>query len=303
MSLRAELSRLLLRSLFRSIGKEEPDLAKLRRTNRRLTHWWVRNPPRSTRTVPVDAGGIPAVRVTTPLSRADHNILYLHGGAYIQGSPSLYRDLTWRIADAARAAVLAPDYRLAPEHPFPAAVEDAVGAYRWLVASGADARKLAIMGDSAGGGLVFAMLMRLRDEGDVLPAAAVALSPWADLTLTSDTVRRFAKSDPVLNADEAHHFARWYLGGADPRHPYASPVFGDPRGLPPALIQVGDDEILLGDAETMAMRLREAGCTADLEIWPRMPHVWHMLAGIVPESHQAVERIAGFLQRHWTGPP
>ena len=227
----------------------QPDLARIRRGIERTT-WWVRNPPRTTRGAKVDAGGKPAVRVTTPLSRPDHHILYLHGGAYIYGSPLLYRDLSWRIADAARAVVWMLDYRLAPEHPFPAALDDAACAYRWLLAQGADPRRIAVMGDSAGGGLTFGTLLKLRDEGEPMPAAAAGLSPWTDLTITSASSRLFAKTDPMLNLGDAKHYVAWYLGDADRRNPYASPVFGDPAGLPPSLIQAGDDEMLRDDAVT-----------------------------------------------------
>jgi monoterpene epsilon-lactone hydrolase len=302
MSLRAEMVRLGLRTVFKATGDKEPDLAKIRRGIGRLS-WWVRNPPRTTKAVRVMAGGVPAIQVATPRSRHDRHILYLHGGGFVYGTPSLYRDLIWRVADAAGAVVLVVDYRLAPEHPFPAAMEDAVAAYRWLLAEGADPGGIAIMGDSAGGGLTYSTLLTLRDARDPLPAAAVALSPWADLTLTSASIQRFAKADPMLSIGEARFFAAWYLGGTDPKHPYASPVFGDPAGLPPSLIHVGDDEALLDDAGNMADRLRAAGCTVELEIWPRMPHVWHMFARILPEARDAIERIGIFLQSAWVQGP
>jgi epsilon-lactone hydrolase len=298
MSLRAEIVRTGLHFFLKRKGDEQPDLAKIRRGIERTT-WWVRNPPRTTRGTKVDAGGRTAVRVTTPLSRPDHHILYLHGGAYIYGSPLLYRDLSWRIADAARAVVWMLDYRLAPEHPFPAALDDAACAYRWLLAQGADPRRIAVMGDSAGGGLTFGTLLKLRDDGEPMPAAAAGLSPWTDLTITSASSRLFARTDPMLNLGDAQHYVAWYLGDADRRNPYASPVFGDPAGLPPSLIQVGDDEMLRDDAVTMAERLQAAGVPAELELWPRMPHVWHMLARVVPEGQQAIERIGAFLQQEW----
>jgi monoterpene epsilon-lactone hydrolase len=298
MSLRAELVRAGLYLFFKRKGDDPPDLEKIRRGIGRTT-WLVQNPPRTTRGKKVDMGGRPAVRVTTPRSRSDHHILYLHGGAYIYGSPLLYRDFTWRIADAARAVVWMLDYRLAPEHPFPAALDDAAGAYRWLLAEGADPGRTAVMGDSAGGGLTFATLLKLRDDGAPMPAAAAGLSPWTDLTITSESSRLFAKSDPMLNLSDAKYYVAWYLGHTDRRHPYASPVFGDAAGLPPSLIQAGDDEMLRDDAVTMAERLRAAGVPAELELWPRMPHVWHMLARVVPEGQRAIERIGSFFQQRW----
>lgn len=299
MTIRAELLRLGLR-LFKSSGSE-PDIA----AGRRHMEFYERitpKPPSDTNVVQLSAGGVPAVRVNTPRSRQDRHVLYLHGGSYAYGSPRLYRDFLWRIADATAAQVLCIDYRLAPEHPFPAAVDDAVAAYRFLLADGADPRRTAVMGESAGGGLTFGTLLRLRDEGVPLPAAAAGISPWTDLALTGDTLKTNAKADPMLNAAQAQAFADFYLGGADPRHPYASPLHGDPRGLPPSLIQVGSDEILRADAERLAQKLRQAGCVAELEVWPRMPHAWHVFARVLPEARRAIERIGNFVQAAFAAP-
>src|SRR5215510_16174046 len=151
------------------------------------------------------------------------------------------------------------------------------------------------LGESSGGGLVLAMLLKLRDEGFYLPAAAVALSPWTDLALTGGSLQRNAEADPMLRGTEGARLASYYLAGADPRTPYASPLYGDPTGLPPTLIQVGSDEILLDDAVRMAERMRVAGCRVELEIWPRMPHVWHLFAPAMPEAHRAIARIGEFI--------
>jgi epsilon-lactone hydrolase len=295
MSLRAELLRLGLR-WFKRRAKSAPDVAEVRARLEAVKRF-VPDPPKGTVATRLYAGGVKAVRVATPQSLADRHILYLHGGAYIYGSPSHYRDLIWRIATVASATVLCIDYRLAPEHPFPAALDDAVAAYRWLLAEGAAPRRMAIMGDSAGGGLVLATLLKLRDDGVPLPGAAVALSPWTDLALTGASLTANAAADPMLKAEQAPTLAAHYLGGADPRNPYASPLYGDPTGLPPTLIQVGSDEILRDDAVRMAERMRAAGCRVELEIWPRMPHVWQMFARIVPEAQRAVERIGAFLRK------
>jgi epsilon-lactone hydrolase len=255
MSLRAELLRLGLRWFVkRGTGLD----TRVDATRRRLeaTKRFIPGPPSGTVATRVDAGGVKAVRVATRESLGDRHVLYLHGGAYVCGSPSHYRDFIWRIAAAATARVLCLDYRLAPEHPFPAALDDAVNAYRWLLAEGADPSRIAVMGDSAGGGLVFATLLRLRDEGAALPAAAVALSPWTDLALTGSSLERNARADPVLRTEHSPSLADLYLAGADARNPYASPLYGDPTGLPPTLIQVGSDEILCDDAVRMADKLR-----------------------------------------------
>jgi epsilon-lactone hydrolase len=255
----------------------------------------VPKPPAGTQTLAVDAGGVMADRVSTALSESCRHILFLHGGGFIVGSPALYRHVTWRIASAACARVLCVDYRLAPEHPFPAALDDAITAYRWLLAEGAKAQRIVVMGDSAGGGLALSLLLRLRDEGIPLPAAAVALSPWTDLALTGLSFKLNASADPLISTEQARHFVDYYLAGADPRSPYASPLYGEPAGLPPTIIQVGSDEVLRDDAVRMADRMRAAGCQVELEIWPRMPHVWHLFAPVMPEARQAIERIGAFV--------
>ena len=254
-------------------------------------------------------GGRPALRVRSLASQPARQILFLHGGAYVTGSPALYRHILWRFAVAAEAQVAAIDYRLAPEHPFPAALDDAVAAWQGLLAEGADPRRCAVMGDSAGGGLALALLLRLRDMGAALPGAAVALSPWTDLVMTGKSLQRNAAKDPMENPDDVPYLARCYLGDVpylaacylgegDPRNPYASPLYGDPTGLPPTLIQVGSDEILLDDSVRMAERMKAAGCHVELEIWPRMPHVWHAFAPVMPEAKRAIARIGEFLRRH-----
>jgi acetyl esterase/lipase len=294
MSLRAELLRLGLR-LSKRRAPPVPHIPAVRRRMEEIKRF-VPRPPAGTLVKRLEVGGVPAVEVARPQSLAGRHVLYLHGGAYNCGAPVHYRDFIWRIAAAAAAHVTCIDYRLAPEHPFPAAVDDAVAAWRGLLAAGADPRRSALMGDSAGGGLVFAALLRLRDEGAPLPAAAVTLSPWTDLALTGESFRVNAAADPMLKAEQAPILVGWYLAGADPRHPYASPLYGDPAGLPPSLIQVGSDEILRDDALRMAARLEAAGCRVRLEVWPRMPHVWPLYARVLPEGRRAIARMGEFLR-------
>jgi epsilon-lactone hydrolase len=255
----------------------------------------VPRPARGTETVRVDAGDVSADCIARPASLAGRHVLYLHGGGYRVGSPAIYRHLTWRIADAARARVLIIDYRLAPEHPFPAALDDAFASYRWLLQQ--NGREIIVMGDSAGGGLTLALLMKLRDEGLRLPDAAVAMSPWTDLALTGASLEENAAADPMLNTGDLPGAAAEYLAGADPRNPYASPLYGDPSGLPPVLIQVGGDEILRDDATRMADRLRGANPRSELQVWPLMPHVWQAYAPVLPEARAAVADIGGFVER------
>jgi len=286
--------RLGARWLLKHRGRNDVTIEQMRRraaTVERL----VPKPAAGTGTLALDAGGVRANRVSTRLSESCRDVLFLHGGGFIVGSPALYRHFTWRIASAAHARVLVVDYRLAPEHPFPAALDDAVRAYRWLLADGAKPQRIAVIGDSAGGGLALSLLLRLRDQRIPLPAAAVALSPWTDLALTGPSLKLNASADPLVSPDQARRFVDCYLASADPRSPYASPLYGNPEGLPPTIIQVGSDEVLRDDAVRMADRMRAAGCCVQLEIWPRMPHVWHLFAPVIPEARQAIERIGTFV--------
>jgi monoterpene epsilon-lactone hydrolase len=292
MSLRAEFVRLgaryfLKRSRYGPAQQSRQQLRKMVALTPR--------PPAGTKTLSLDAN-VRADRISVPVSHPDRHVLFLHGGAYRAGAPANYRHFTWRIAAATHASVLAIDYRLAPEHPFPAALDDAVSAYRWLLDGGAAPDKILVMGDSAGGGLTLAALLRLRD--DSLPLPAVALSPWTDLALTGASLKLNARSDPMLNVEHLPMLAQEYLAGADPRLPYISPLYGDLAGLPPILLQVGGDEILRDDAVRMHERLRDAGCQSELEVWPRMPHVWHAFAPVLPEARRAIASIGIFARRH-----
>ena len=292
MSLRAELLRLGTRYYLKRPGGSA-DLATYRRQAAAFARW-TRKPPASAGTVAVEAGGVPADYITDRYEGERH-ILFLHGGGFVVGSPALYRHVTWRLARAARARLLIIDYRLAPRHPFPAALDDALAAYRWLLTNCAEPRSIAVVGDSAGGGLAFALMLRLRAEGTALPAAVAALSPWTDLALGGSSLRQNASADPMVHPAGVRRIAALYLAGADPRHPYASPLHGDLRGLPPTLIQVGSDEVLRDDSVRMAERMRAAGGDVELEIWPRMPHVWHCFVPLIPEAGRGIERIGDFL--------
>lgn len=244
----------------------------------------------------VTAGGVPAEWVVAPGAAEDRVILYLHGGGYCIGSINTHRDLAARLSRSAQAKVLIIDYRLAPEHPFPAAVEDAVAAYRWLLTSGVVPARTVIAGDSAGGGLTVAALVYLRYTGARLPAAGVCLSPWVDLEGIGPSMTSRAAADPIVQRHLLLMMARAYLADADPASPLAAPLYADLSGLPPLLIQVGEAETLLDDATRLAARARAAGVAVTLEIWPEMIHVWQMFAAILPEGQQAIERIGEFIQ-------
>ena len=225
----------------------------------------------------------------------DRVILYLHGGAYNRGSINSHRSLVANIADAAQSRALVIDYRLAPEDPFPAAVEDAMIAYRWLLANNISPDQIVVVGDSAGGGLTLSMLVALRDAGEPLPVAAVCLSPWTDLAITGKSWSTKAKVELILDSKEVPKSAQLYLGNANPHTPLASPLYADLRGLPPLFIQVGTDEIMLSDSIRLAERAKTAGVDVNLEVWEGMFHVWHFAASVLPEGRQAIDRIGKFI--------
>jgi acetyl esterase/lipase len=251
--------------------------------------------PPETKTQPVDAGGVRAEWIWRPESDADRAILYLHGGGYAIGSIATHRYLMQGISRTSGARVLGIDYRLAPENPFPAAVEDAVTAWKWLLAQGLDPKRCAIGGDSAGGGLTLATLVALRDRGIALPGAAVLLSPWTDLAGTGASVKTKAAEDPMVNEAGLKMMAQAYLASADARDPLASPLYAKLSGLPPLLIQVGSAEILLDDATRVTERARAAGVEVVLEPWEDMIHVFQAFP-MLAEAGQAIEKIGSFVR-------
>jgi phosphinothricin tripeptide acetyl hydrolase len=237
-------------------------------------------------------GGRPALDARPPdVAEPGRTILYLHGGGYAIGSPVSHRSLATHLAVAASARVILLDYRLAPEHPFPAAVEDAVAAYRTLLDGGVAPSALAIAGDSAGGGLTVATLLALRDAGLPMPACAVCLSPWADLTQSGATIETKADEDPMVRKIDLDSWADAYLGDHEPKDPLASPVFGDLAGLPPLLVHVGSREVLLDDAQRLVARAREAGVDVTLHVGEELIHVWHQFAGMIPEGTDSVRDV------------
>jgi epsilon-lactone hydrolase len=254
--------------------------------------------PRGTRVEPVMAGGVPAEWIVPPGVETDAVLLYLHGGGYAAGSFVTHRLVAEKVAQAASVRALLPAYRLAPEHHFPAAVDDAVAVYRWLIQEhGADPARVVVAGDSAGGGLTISLAVSARHAGVPLPAALVCVSPWTDLAGTGESMRTKAGIDPCFTPEGLYLQAREYLGDADPTHPLASPLYADLRGLPPLLVQVGEDELLLDDARRLVERARAAGVDAALEVWPGL---WHIFAtqGTFPESREAMRRLGHFLRRH-----
>ena len=253
--------------------------------------------PEGVRYQPLEAAGVSAEWVDADASDATKVLLYLHGGGYVIGSISTHRGLVGRIVQASGIRGLSVDYRLGPEHPFPAAVEDAAAVYRFLLAEGIEPSNIAIGGDSAGGGLTFATLLALKDAGDPLPGAAIALSPWVDLEGLGESMQTKADADPMVTRDGLLMMAGLYLDGADPRHPHAAPLYGDLSGLPPILVQVGTAETLLDDSIRITERARDAGVAIELQQFEDLVHVFQAFAP-VPEALDAIEKLGAFLKRH-----
>jgi acetyl esterase/lipase len=234
-------------------------------------------------------------------AREDKVLLYLHGGAYVIGSPRTHRQLVSHTARAAGVVAVLPDYRLAPEHPFPAAIDDAVAVYNGLLASGFKPEDIIISGDSAGGGLSVATLLQLRHAGLPMPAAAVLLSPFLDVTGSGESATTRADRDPWFDVADLHVVAAYYCPDeSEWQNPLVSPVFANVAGLPPMLIQVGDDEILLSDSTRLAKKLEAEGVEVELEVWPHMWHVFQMFIRKMPESGAAVRKIAAYIQKRFS---
>jgi len=246
----------------------------------------------------VGAGGVPAEWIVAPEAQDGRVMLYLHGGGYAFGSMRTHRVMLAHISRAATARVLGLDYRLAPECPFPAPVEDSIAAYRWLLNNGANPEKIVIGGDSAGGGLMVALLVALRYLGEPMPAAGVGISAWTDMEATGQSFIDNAEVDPSVNRDRILGIAKIYMAGKDLKAPLASPIHADLTGLPPLLLQVGSIETLLDDTNELAKRARAAGVEVEVDVWDDMPHVWHHFAPILPEARQAIQRIGEFMLKH-----
>jgi epsilon-lactone hydrolase len=252
--------------------------------------------PASVRVTPAEVNGIPGEWVKSPDS-AENVVLYLHGGGYFGCSAETHRPITASFA-LHGFRVFAPNYRLAPENPFPAAVDDAAAVYRGLLGEGHSPRRIVVAGDSAGGGLALSLMLVLRAEGAPLPAAAALFSPWTDLAATGDSVRTNARSCAMFNGPAVGPTARLYLGNADSSNPLASPLYADLSGLPPMLIHVGADETLRDDSTRLAEKARAAGVSVELKVWPVVPHVWQLAPHKIPEARQSLQETAEFLRRH-----
>lgn len=257
----------------------------------KIYQWWR---TRGVRIKKVADGGVRGewVEVEHP---APGVILYIHGGGYVACSPATHRPITAALARLSRRRVFSLDYRLATEHRFPSAIDDAVAAYRWLLAQGLAAKRIAIAGDSAGGGLTLALLLRARDAGLPLPASAVCFSAWTDLAGTGASVRENEGRCAMFRPENINEFASVYLRDASALNIYASPLYADMRALPKVLLQVGSTELLLDDSRAVHHKIQEAGGASVLEIYDDVPHCWQMFDGLVPEARVALRSATGFI--------
>ena len=250
---------------------------------------------------PVTAAGVKGERVVPTGAIEGRAMLYLHGGGYVAGSPRSHRPMVARLADKARASAIVADYRMGPEHPCPAAIEDAVAVYRWMLEGGTEPERIVIAGDSAGGGLTLATALALKDQGLPQPAGLLMISPWVDLTQSHATYRTKAEHDPMITEQGLTSSAGAYLGGLDGRDPRASPVFGDLADLAPMLIQVGSEEALLGDSLMLAERAGHARVAVRLEVWPEMIHVWHAFGGQLGAARRAIAVAGAWMDERLSG--
>lgn len=280
-------------------GPPPPSMAEMRAFLDRL---FSEDPlPQGAHVDPVSVDGMPGEWVHGGNADFNHVVMYVHGGAYVRGSLQSHRGLAARLAMASSTRALVFEYRLAPEHPFPAAVEDSLRAYRWLLGQGIRPAHLVLAGDSAGGGLSVSTLLALRDAGEPLPCGAALMSPWTDLAATGESVTTRADADPWLSPERLGPGAAAYLAGANPRNPLASPLYGDLRGLPPLAIHVGNDEVIRDDSTRLAARARAAGVPATLEVWDGMWHVFQAFAGRVSEGRQSIKMLGAFIRERVTG--
>lgn len=293
-SLRSKLLASVMRVTMKKMLGRSGDVDKERASLDKMSGMTASRKPGQSTTV----GGVPGEWQYCEGAEPQRTILYLHGGGYALGGPDSHRDMVGAIADTAQAKALILDYRLGPETPFPGAVDDAVAAYQALLDDGEEAGKIFLAGDSAGGGLTAAALVAIKDKGLPMPAGGVCISPWADLTFSGRSMYTKALDDALLSRETLSWMADLYLAGQDASHPLASPIYADLSGLPPLLIQVGGDEVLLDDSRTLHERAKAAGVDSTLEVWDEMMHVWHLMAKFVPEGKLAMQSIAEFMARH-----
>ncbi|WP_460143187.1 alpha/beta hydrolase [Pseudomonas sp. S3_B08] len=258
-------------------------------------------PPAGVRFEAVDMGGVPATLVTPDELKTDAVLMYIHGGAYIVGRPDGYHGIGGNYAKMLGARVYMPDYRLAPEHQFPAPIDDTLRAYEWLLEQNIAASKIAFAGESAGGAMVVSVMVAAKSKGLPLPAVGSSISPWANLEHTGVSMSNREGLDPLNSKPVLDILARAFLGDTLANHPLASPVFADVTGLPPILVQIGENELMLSDAMRLANHLADNRVRVNLEVWPGMFHAWHFYAGMLAEGQQALESSVRFIEAELIG--
>lgn len=299
-SLRSRLLNIVMRQTMRPPKDKAPSVGRTRAILDKATKRFKRPDFVSVAVDAVttaDAGGsIPLEWVDMPDVNPQHVLLYFHGGGYVAGSPQTHADLTWRLAKAAGMRVCVPDYRLAPEHPCPAQIDDAEAVYNWLLAEGYAPEHIALGGDSAGGGLVISLLQRLRDKAKPMPRAAVVFSPWLDYTGTSDAYGRLADADPYITPDYINFCAQAYAGDAGADMQAVSPLYADMSGFCPMLVHVGELEVLFDDSVVLAHKIRAAGGDVQFKNWPGQAHVFQVMARFLPEARQSIAEVGAYLR-------
>lgn len=292
LSLKTRFWRAALRLMFKN---QNPPIAELR-ANSVKNSKLLGDVPKAIKVETIEADGIQAEWLSPLNANPANAILYFHGGGYVTGSIADHRMMCGLLAEATNTKVLIPEYRLAPEHPFPAAVDDALAVYHWLIKQGFSAGKIILAGDSAGGGLSLATALALKDKSESLPAAILCMSPWADLTLKGASHTTKSKAEVILKTDVLREWSLCYTHETNLSNPLVSPAFGDYHGFPPIFIQVGGDEILLDDSFMVAEKARSAGVDVTLNVWDGMWHVWQALGNMIPENKKTFEEISQFVK-------
>ena len=296
MSFQSRLGCWLVRRWMKRKPAGEPQLVEFTRKVMQPPAWMIRFHSRAVR-IELTGPPINGEWIFPPnLSQGERLIYYLHGGGYVSGSAKSCRPITATLSRCLKARIFALDYRLAPEHRFPAAFDDALAGYRWLISTGIDPRLIAVVGDSAGGGLALALTMKLRDGGEALPGSVVCMSPWTDMAGTGRSVIANSERDPMFSADDIERYASAYLGAESRQTPLASPLYGEFAGLPPLLTHVGESEVLLDDARNAHDKMLAAGGVSELRIFKGVPHGWQFGTPFVPEARESLREIAEFIE-------
>jgi monoterpene epsilon-lactone hydrolase len=296
-SFRSKFCRMLIKYLVATKFNPSKTIDEMRRGAESLSK--LAGLPRNTKVEKIKLNSFSAEWVCAQDAREDRVILYLHGGGYNICSPNTHRELAANISMASRATVILPNYHLAPEYPFPRALEDATLTYRWLLNNGFGGEHIALAGDSAGGGLSLATSILLRDSGDPPPSSIACISPWTDLQMSGNSIKTHADIDPMLNFRLMALMASNYIGDNDPRNPLISPIYANLKEISPMLIHIGSDEMLFDDSTRIAKKAKSAGVDVTLKKFNKMWHVWHLTAKLMPEAKNAITEIGSFIQKHF----